>query len=122
MIGEVVDISGSASRILLDSTAIGKLASSNDAAVAMAGQVGAQVKVRVGNVWLIASIRDQQLDARGAGLIIATTDSLGDSDEEKLTGRIHNFRRGVTRYPIPGSQVLSATTPPHNQIHTHHAP
>src|SRR3546814_10283416 len=64
MIGEVVDISGSASRILLDSTAIGKLASSNDAAVAMAGQVGAQVKVRVGNVWLIASIRDQQLEDR----------------------------------------------------------
>src|SRR3546814_18835703 len=38
MIGEVVDISGSASRILLDSAAIGTLASSNDAAVAMAGQ------------------------------------------------------------------------------------
>ena len=37
MIGEVVDISGSASRILLDSVAIAKLASSSDAAVAMAG-------------------------------------------------------------------------------------
>ena len=31
MIGEVVDISGSASRILLDSAIIGKLAASNDA-------------------------------------------------------------------------------------------
>src|SRR3546814_13743422 len=102
MIGEGFAISGSASRILLDSAAIGKLASSNDAAVAMAGQVGAQVKVRVGNVWLIASIRDQQLDARGEGLIIATIDFLGEGDEEKITGRIHNFRRGVTRYPIPG--------------------
>src|SRR3546814_4181540 len=94
MFGEVVDISVSASRSLLESAAVGKLASSNDAAVAMAGQVGAQVKVRVGNVWLIASIRDQQLDARGEGLIVATIDFLGEGEEEKITGRIHNFRRG----------------------------
>src|SRR3546814_20788305 len=83
----VVDISGSASRILLDSAAIGKLASSNDAAVAMAGQVGAQVKVRVGNVWLIASIRDQPLEARGEGLILAPIDFLGEGDEAKITAR-----------------------------------
>src|SRR3546814_20697564 len=38
MIGEVVDISGSASRILLDSTAIGKLASSNRSEERRVGQ------------------------------------------------------------------------------------
>src|SRR3546814_13495486 len=65
--------------------------------------------VLVVNVWLIASIRDQQLDARGEGLIIATIDFLGEGEEEKITGRIHNFRRGVTPYPIPGSQVFAAT-------------
>src|SRR3546814_17955618 len=83
----------------------------------MAGQGGAQFKVRVGNVWLIASIRDQQLDARGEGLIIATIDFLGEGDEEKITGRIHNFRRGVTRYPIPGRQVFAATTADLKQIY-----
>src|SRR3546814_15919552 len=83
----------------------------------MAGQGGAQFKVRVGNVWLIASIRDQQLDARGEGLIIATIDFLGEGDEEKITGRIHNFRRGVTRYPIPGSQVFAATSADLKQIY-----
>ncbi|WP_295327093.1 DUF87 domain-containing protein [uncultured Sphingopyxis sp.] len=117
MIGEVADISGSASRILLDSAILGKLASSSDAAVAMAGQVGAQVKVRVGNVWLIASIRDQRLDTRGEGLIVATIDFLGEGEEEKITGRIHNFRRGVTRYPIPGSQVFAATSADLKQIY-----
>lgn len=117
MIGEVVDISGSASRILLDAAAIGKLASSSDSAVAMAGQVGAQVKVRVGNIWLIASIRDQQLHERGEGLILATIDFLGEGEEEKITGRIHNFRRGVTRYPIPGSQVFAATSADLKQIY-----
>src|SRR3546814_1278153 len=116
MIGEVVDISGSASRILLDSAAIGKLASSNDAAVAMAGQVGAQVKVGVGNVWLIASIRDQQLDARGAGLIIVPCDFRGETAAAKITGRLRNFRRGVTAYPSPRSQVLDGNRPAPQQI------
>src|SRR3546814_10653126 len=56
LVGEVMDISGSASRILLDAATLHKLAASTDPAVAMAGQVGAQIKVRVGHVWLLASI------------------------------------------------------------------
>ena len=98
LIGEVIDISGSASRMLLDAATLGELSTSADAAVAMAGQVGAQVKIRVGSTWLVASIRDQQLHERGEGLIVATIDFLGEGEEEKITGRIHNFRRGVTRY------------------------
>ncbi|MGB3319977.1 MAG: DUF87 domain-containing protein [Sphingopyxis granuli] len=115
--GEVIDIAGSASRILLDATTLAKLANSPDPALAMAGQVGAQVKVRVGNVWLLASIRDQQLHDGGQGLIVASIDFLGEGDEEKITGRIHNFRRGVTRYPIPGSQVYAATNADLKQIY-----
>src|SRR3546814_17902906 len=83
----------------------------------MAVQFGVQVKVRVGNVLLIASIRDQHLVARGEVLIIATIDFLGEGEEEKITGRIHNFRRGVTRYPIPGSQVFAATSADLKQIY-----
>src|SRR3546814_2286947 len=83
----------------------------------MAGQVGAQVKIRVGNIWLVASIRDQQMHERGEGLIVATIDFLGEGDEEKITGRIHNFRRGVTRYPIPGGQVYAATSADLKQIY-----
>ena len=117
LIGEVIDISGSASRMLLDAATLGELSTSADAAVAMAGQVGAQVKIRVGSTWLVASIRDQQLHERGEGLIVATIDFLGEGEEEKITGRIHNFRRGVTRYPIPGSQVYAATSHDLKQIY-----
>lgn len=117
LIGEVIDISGSASRILIDAAVIGRLSASSDAAVAMAGQVGAQVKIRVGSTWLVASIRDQQLSERGEGLIIATIDFLGEGEEEKITGRIHNFRRGVTRYPVPGSAVYAAATADLKQIY-----
>ena len=117
LVGEVIDISGSASRILLDAATLQRLAASTDPAVAMAGQVGAQVKIRVGNVWLLASIREQQLSDRGEGLIVALIDFLGEGDEEKITGRIHNFRRGVTRYPIPGGQVYAATSADLKQIY-----
>ncbi|OWQ96756.1 ATPase [Sphingopyxis witflariensis] len=115
--GEVIDISGSASRLLLDSAAIAALTTSSDPAVAMAGQVGAQVKVRVGNIWLLGSIRDQQLHEKGQGLVLASIDFLGEGDEEKITGRIHNFRRGVTRFPVPGSQVFAATGADLKQIY-----
>ncbi|PAL21422.1 ATP-binding protein [Sphingopyxis sp. GW247-27LB] len=117
LVGEVIDIAGSTSRIILDAGAIGRLAGSGDPAVAMAGQVGAQIKVRVGNVWLLASIRDQQLHEGDRGVIVASVDFLGEGDEEKLTGRIHNFRRGVTRYPVPGSEVYAATSADLKQIY-----
>lgn len=117
LIGEVIQIAGSMSRILLDSAAVARLSQSSDQSIAMAGQVGAQVKVRVGNVWLLASIRDQELHPRGNGLITASVDFLGEGDEEKITGRIHNFRRGVTRFPVPGSQVYAATSPDLKQIY-----
>ena len=117
LVGEVIEVSGSSSKLLLDAKQIMKLADASDQAVAMAGQVGAQVKIRVGNVWLLASIREEQLHPRENSLIIATVDFLGEGDEEKLTGRIFNFRRGVTRFPVPGSQVYAATTSDLKQIY-----
>ena len=117
LVGEVVEVSGSASKMLLDAKQIAKLGDAADQAVAMAGQVGAQVKIRVGHVWLLASIREEQLHPRDSSLIIATVDFLGEGDEEKLTGRIFNFRRGVTRFPVPGSQVYAATTNDLKQIY-----
>ncbi len=41
--------------------------------------------------------------------IVANIDFLGEGEEERLTSRIHGFRRGVTRYPIPGALVYPAT-------------
>ena len=109
LIGEVMDIAGSSSQIVLSTEALKFLADSSDSTVAMAGQVGSQVKIRVGQVWLVAGIRNQKMHPRDSGLIIAAVDFLGEGDEEMLTGKINNFRRGVTRYPIPGSPVYAAT-------------
>ena len=57
--------------------------------MALAGQVGNQIKIRVGDAWLLASVRDQRKDRRTEGGIMAHIDFLGEGGEEKLTGRIH---------------------------------
>ncbi|MEE9432639.1 MAG: DUF87 domain-containing protein [Sphingorhabdus sp.] len=116
-IGYVMEIAGSGSQVTIDVQILKELAEDNDASIRMAGQVGSQIKIRVGNVWLLASIRTQKLDESGEGVIRAAVDFLGEGDEEKLTGKIYNFRRGVTRYPVPGSEVYAVSTADLNQVY-----
>ena len=78
--------------------------------------VGSQVKVRVGGTWLIANIRSLRLDA-ASEKVLAQIDFLGEGDEEKLTGKLYKFRRGVTRYPTPGSSVFPVSTSDLRQIY-----
>jgi uncharacterized protein len=115
-IGIVVDVAGSASRILLDPAAIEALSQHSDPTLQVAGQVGSQIKMRVGSVWLMANVRSLQLDGDGQG-ISAAIDFLGEGDEEKLTGKMYNFRRGVTRYPVPGVAVHPVTNGDIRQVY-----
>jgi hypothetical protein len=106
-IGHVVEIAGSGSQIRLDAAVVGALQSHKDPSVAMSGQVGSQVKMVVGNSWLIANVRT--LKAGDSGELVAHVDFLGEGSRDSA-GRMTNFRRGVTRYPIPGADVLPVTT------------
>ncbi|QYU70771.1 DUF87 domain-containing protein [Leptolyngbya sp. 15MV] len=115
-IGVVLEIAGSGSQIALDIERLNQCMEDEDPSVALAGQVGSQVKIRVGNSWLLASVRNQRQDRRAGG-ILANIDFLGEGNEEKLTGRIHGFRRGVTRYPIPGAMIYPAPTADLRQIY-----
>ncbi|VAW03629.1 Bll3818 protein, partial [hydrothermal vent metagenome] len=116
-IGEVIEIAGSGSRIIIDCQVLASLSGHADPTVKMAGQVGSQVKIRVGQAWLLANIRTQKLHEGQSGIIIAAVDFLGEGDEERLTGHIYNFRRGVTRYPVPGSAVYAVTTADLKQVY-----
>ncbi len=116
-IGVVLEISGAGSRIALDLARLTECSADTDPSVALSGQVGTPIKVRVGNGWLLASVRTQKQDAKFSGGIIADIDFLGEGDEERLTGRIHSFRRGVTMYPIPGAMVYPATSEDLRQIY-----
>ncbi|MGB7408797.1 MAG: DUF87 domain-containing protein [Pontixanthobacter sp.] len=116
-IGVVLEIAGSGSQIALDLQRINECMEDDDPSVALAGQVGSQIKIRVGESWLLANVRNQRQDRRASGSIMANIDFLGEGKEEKLTGKIHGFRRGVTRYPVPGSMIYPATTADLKQIY-----
>jgi uncharacterized protein len=116
-IGFVTDIAGSGSQVSLDAARLHAMMENADPSLAMAGQVGSQIKIRIGNTWLLASIRTQKLHPTENGVIVAAVDFLGEGDEERLTGKIYNFRRGVTRYPVPGSEVFAVSTPDMNQVY-----
>ena len=112
--GSVLEIAGSSSAIMLDPAALEACSASSDVAIANAGTVGSQVKLRVGSTWLIANVRSLKLADGG---ITAQVDFLGEGDEEKLTGKLYRFRRGVTRYPVPGTQVFPVSTPDLKQVY-----
>ena len=115
-IGVVLEISGAGSQVAFDLPRIQECMEDDDPSVQLAGQVGSQIKIRVGEAWLLANVRDQRKDRRTEAGIIANIDFLGEGNEEKLTGRIHGFKRGVTRYPVPGAMVYPATTKDLEQI------
>jgi hypothetical protein len=106
-IGLVVDIAGSGSQIRMDAAAMMALQANPDPSVAMSGQVGSQVKMVVGTSWLIANVRT--LRSGDDGHVMAQVDFLGEATKG-ANGKLTSFRRGVTRYPIPGCEVLPVTT------------
>lgn len=116
-IGYVFQIAGSSSQILIDLKSIDLLAEHPDPCIAMTGQVGSQVKMRLGHMWIIASIRSMVLDRRDATRVVADIDFLGEGNEEFGTGVIVNFRRGVTRYPTPGAQIYPVSSADMDQIY-----
>ncbi|RST29711.1 DUF87 domain-containing protein [Sphingomonas ginkgonis] len=106
-LGRVLEIAGSGSQITLDPARLHALQSHRDPSVAMSGQVGSQVKMLVGSAWLIANVRT--LRSGQDGTVLAAIDFLGEG-QQNLQGGMSNFRRGVTRYPIPGAAVQPVTT------------
>jgi hypothetical protein len=107
VIGEVLEIAGSGSKIRMDASTLAVIQTHKDPSISMSGQVGSQVKMVVGNNWLVANVRT--LKGEKGGELIANVDFLGEGGKDS-TGRLTNFRRGVTRYPIPGSEVLAVAT------------
>jgi hypothetical protein len=105
--GQVVEIAGSGSQIRMDAAILTALQGHADPSIAMSGQVGSQVKMVVGTNWLIANVRTMR--EGDPGEVVAYVDFLGEGTRLS-DGKMSNFRRGVTRYPIPGSAVLPVST------------
>lgn len=116
-IGYVFAIAGASSRVLIDRASIETLIDETDPVVASAGSVGSQIKMRVGSTWLVANVRSLKLDDAAGTRVVAEIDFLGEGDEERLTGKLYRFRRGVTRYPMPGCEIYPITTADLKQIY-----
>ncbi len=109
-IGQVIEISGSSSQVRFNAAALTRQGDAEDLSLATAGQVGSQIKVRLGSTWLVANVRSLKLDPNDPSQVIGLIDFLGEGDEERLTGKIYNFRRGITRYPTPGASVFPVSS------------
>ena len=107
-IGRVLEIAGSGSRVVMDADKLSELLGHADPSIAMSGQVGSQVKMKVGNSWLVANVRTLRA-GDDAGTVVANVDFLGEGSQ-RSDGGLSSFRRGVTRYPIPGAAILPVTT------------
>lgn len=116
-IGMVTEIGGAGARIALDIERLIELSRDVDPSVAASGQVGSQIKIRVGKGWLLASIRTQKQDNATPGGILAEADFLGEASEDQRTARMSSFRRGVTYFPIPGAPIYPATSDDLRQIY-----
>jgi DNA helicase HerA-like ATPase len=114
-IGRVVRIEGATSEVALDRRLIEALANDEDPAVAQSGQVGGQVKMKVGKTLLVANVRNLRFETAEGERLLAQIDFLGEGDED-ANGQLCNFRRGVTRYPLPGCRVHPVTDPDMKQI------
>ena len=71
----------------------------------MSGQVGSQIKIASHRRWLLANVRSLKVIDAEAGTVSAEIDFLGEGDEDPTTGKLINFKRGITSYPIPGSKA-----------------
>ncbi|MCF2514829.1 DUF87 domain-containing protein [Sphingomonas sp. G124] len=107
-IGQVLEIAGSGSRVVMDAARLLELQAHGDPSIAMSGQVGSQVKMKVANSWLVANVRTLRAGDE-PGTVVANVDFLGEGTQ-RSGGGLSGFRRGVTRYPIPGQAILPVTT------------
>ena len=114
--GHVSSISGSGATIELDQVRLSELALHPDPSVAMSGQIGAQVKLQAQRRWLLANVRELRSSDRD-GVVIAQVDFLGEGDEDPSSGKLMNFKRGVTGYPVPGASVFPVTRTDLKQIY-----
>jgi hypothetical protein len=102
----VIEIGGGAAKLELESGRLKEVGADEDPSIALSGQVGGHVKLEVGHRWLLANVRGLKMHEGEAGTVIADIDFLGEGEEHPQSGRLVNFRRGITGYPTPGARVF----------------
>jgi len=108
-IGHVTEISGGGARVQMEGKRLREIGIDPDPSVALSGQVGSQIKLEASAKWLLANVRALRVNEGDGDLVTAEIDFLGEGDEDERNGRLTNFKRGITSYPIPGNLVYPVT-------------
>ena len=108
-LGAISEISGSGAVVEMIGRRLVEVAGDPDPSVAISGQVGSQIKVESGRRWLLANVGALRVADAEADVVVADIDFLGEGDEDPATGKLVNFKRGITAYPIPGSKAYPVT-------------
>ena len=108
-IGRVTEISGGGARVQMEGKRLREIGIDPDPSVALSGQVGSQIKLEASAKWLLANVRALRVNEGDGDLVTAEIDFLGEGDEDERNGRLTNFKRGITSYPIPGNLVYPVT-------------
>ncbi|MFZ5610494.1 MAG: ATP-binding protein [Pseudomonadota bacterium] len=109
LIGEILETSGAACVCTFNEDARNAAIAEGEKGSAMTGQMGSFLKVAVGNRYVFGVVRS--LKEAGLGMhaaLMAEIDFVGEALREGAT--IMAFRRGITKYPVPG-QCFYTTTP-----------
>jgi uncharacterized protein len=104
-IGRVVEIGGGSGRLELIVGRLAEIAVDEDPSIALSGQVGGHVKIELGHRWLLVNVKGLKLHDSEGGMVVAEVDFLGEGEEHEHSGKLINFRRGITGYPPPGAKV-----------------
>ncbi|MGB3722900.1 MAG: DUF87 domain-containing protein [Pacificimonas sp.] len=108
VIGQVREIDGGSATCRLELPAMTELRNDPDQTVASSGQIGSQIKVKVGEFWLLGNVRNLRADPQREEAVLCNVDFLGEGNEGP-GGTLTGFRRGVTRYPMPGTAIYTVS-------------
>jgi uncharacterized protein len=106
-IGCVADVSGHGATVLLEIEKLERLAKEDDQMLQLAGRVGTAVRIRVSNQWLVANIHSLTLDTRSGRHVRAEISFVGEGLAQDGVQHMARFRRGVSRFPLPGQDVFA---------------
>ncbi len=110
-IGSIVQVIGGSAVCIIERTAISQAERSGDYSIRMAGQIGSYLKTFVHDMWVFATVRSLRVMDRRNGddslkdAFLADLDFVGEAIASDGQGGLGVFRRGITRFPTPGSHL-----------------
>jgi len=94
-------------KLRLDRSAVANLGQLEDASMALAASIDGQVKIRVGNRWVLGKLRESSLDCETTPpTIVSSIDFVGEGIENE-DGSLGNFHRCIAGFPRAGDEVVA---------------